>query len=133
MRNALLAAVQRDRRVAVEALGERRYWGLMRIADAMLGNSSSALIEAPVAGLAAVNIGDRQKGRVRGGNVIDVPADVEAITAGLRRALSAEFRDIARSAPSPFGDGRSGERAMAILRNWTPPHPPVKRMPLASA
>jgi UDP-N-acetylglucosamine 2-epimerase (non-hydrolysing) len=57
----------------VEALGEQRYWGLMRIADAILGNSSSGLVEAPALDLPAVNVGDRQEGRRREANVIDVP------------------------------------------------------------
>ena len=59
------AAADRPRRVAVAALGERRYWGLLEIADAMLGNSSSGLIEAPVVRLPVVNVGDRQAGRRR--------------------------------------------------------------------
>ena len=50
---------------SVAALGERGYWGLLRVADAMLGNSSSGLIEAPAVGLPVVNVGDRQAGRRR--------------------------------------------------------------------
>ena len=49
----------------------------------MLGNSSSGLIEAPALGLPAINVGDRQLGRLRGENVIDVPADADAIAAAL--------------------------------------------------
>ncbi len=120
-------AAAAPRRVAVEALGERYYWGLMKLAGAMLGNSSSALIEAPAIGLPAVNIGDRQKGRVRGGNVIDVPAQADKIAEALRIALSREFREVAEAAPSPFGDGHSAEKIIEILRSWQPPVPPVKR------
>ncbi len=130
VRTALVAATQKNsaRRVAVEALGERRFWGLLRVADALLGNSSSALIEAPALGVPAVNVGDRQKGRLRGANVIDAPADGAAIATALRRALDPKFRDAARAAPSPFGDGRSAEKILAVLRAWTPPRPPVKPM-----
>lgn len=75
---------------AVDALGERRYWGLLRIARAVLGNSSSAIIEAPAAGVPAVNVGDRQKGRLRTGAVLDVPPDAAQIAQALTRALESQ-------------------------------------------
>ncbi|MGO9373408.1 MAG: UDP-N-acetylglucosamine 2-epimerase [Syntrophobacteraceae bacterium] len=126
LQQALIRASSRPGRVAVEALGERRFWGLLRIADAMLGNSSAALIEAPVVGLPAVNIGDRQKGRLRGQNVLDVPPLPGAIIAALKKALTAQFRASASAAPSPFGKGGASSRIMEILREWTPPNPPIK-------
>jgi UDP-hydrolysing UDP-N-acetyl-D-glucosamine 2-epimerase len=126
IRSSLIAAGAGPGRAVVEALGERRYWGLMRVADALVGNSSSALIEAPVLGLPAVNVGDRQKGRTRGANVLDAPADPGALAAAVRTALSPDFRHAARRAPSPFGDGRTGPKIIEILRAWTPPCPPVK-------
>jgi UDP-hydrolysing UDP-N-acetyl-D-glucosamine 2-epimerase len=120
------AAAARPGRTAVQALGERRYWGLLRIADAMLGNSSSGLIEASAVGLPVVNVGDRQAGRTRDANVIDVPADADAAASGLRRALDPAFR---RALPSPVGiaaDGRAGERAAHIIAAWRPSRPPRK-------
>jgi UDP-hydrolysing UDP-N-acetyl-D-glucosamine 2-epimerase len=128
IRAALVAAAARGRRVAVDALGERRYWGLLQIADATLGNSSSALIEAPVLGLPAVNVGDRQKGRTRGGNVINVAVDADAIASALKRALTPEFRSVARNAGSPFGDGYAGVKIGEVLARWIPPSPPIKRL-----
>lgn len=127
LRETLLAAALGESRVAVDALGERRFWGMLKLADAMLGNSSSALIEAPALGLPAVNVGDRQQGRIRGENVIDVPtADVDAITRALREALAPETRRRLAGAVSPFGDGRSAARIIEILAGWTPPHSPRK-------
>lgn len=126
IREIMLAAARRPGRVAVEALGERNFWGLLRLADAMVGNSSSALIEAPVVGLPAVNIGDRQSGRVRGGNIIDCPAESSAIAAALLRAMSPEFRTQARQALSPFGNGGASEKIISVLRGWTAPNPPRK-------
>ncbi len=127
VRAVMLSAAERPQRKAVEALGERRYWGLMQIADALLGNSSSALIEAPALGLPAVNVGARQEGRVRGENIIDARPDPTAIAAALRRALSPEFRAQAAAAPSPFGRGDASRRILDVLRAWTPPSPPLKR------
>jgi len=126
MRMAMLAASAQPRCKAVEALGERRFWGMMRIADAMLGNSSSAVIEAPALGLPAVNVGDRQKGRVRGGNLLDSAADAASVTAALSTALTPEFRVRAQASPSPFGKGGASAAILEVLRRWTPPNPPVK-------
>jgi UDP-hydrolysing UDP-N-acetyl-D-glucosamine 2-epimerase len=128
VRERLLAAAARrpDRRVAVEALGERRYWSLLRVADAMLGNSSSALVEAPAVGLPAVNVGDRQQGRRREANVIDAIATPPAVTAALGSALLPAARERIRAAPVALADGRAGARIADILAAWRPSVPPRK-------
>lgn len=98
-------------------LPRRLYGGLMRTASVLVGNSSSALIEAPVMGLPAVNVGDRQRDRARAANVIDAPYDRRAIADALRRAISPEFRALARAAESPYlSDGRVSERIVEVLR-----------------
>jgi UDP-hydrolysing UDP-N-acetyl-D-glucosamine 2-epimerase len=126
VRAKLQAASNGPRRVAVDALGERRFWGLMRAADAMLGNSSSAIIEAPVCRLPVVNVGDRQLGRLRGDNVIDVPGDTNRVAAALLTALDMGKR-AALSGTSPYGDGHAAPRIVDVLKAWTPPNPPRKR------
>jgi UDP-hydrolysing UDP-N-acetyl-D-glucosamine 2-epimerase len=128
----LEAAASGPTSVAVPALGERRYWGLLRIADAILGNSSSALIEAPALGLPAVNVCERQAGRDRPASVLDAPADPEAIATALRRALTPAFRASLARSGLPAADGRAGERVANIIASWQPPDPPRKapiRMP----
>ena len=112
--------------IILEALGERRYWGLMRIADAMLGNSSSGLIEAPAVDLPAVNVGDRQAGRRREANVVDVAAEPDAIAAALAKVLTPAFRRTVVAAHPPDADGRAGERIAGIIAAWSPPFPPRK-------
>jgi len=76
----------------VDSLGSRGYFGLMRHATAMVGNSSSGLVEAPSFRLPVVNVGVRQEGRLRAANVIDVPCERGAILRALRRATSSRFR-----------------------------------------
>lgn len=125
IRERLVAAVAHPRRRAADALGERRYFGLLRLADAMLGNSSSGLIEAPLLGLPVVNVGDRQKGRLREVNVLDVPPDADAITAKLTEALAPNFR-AALPRGSALGDGYAAERIVEILSAWRAPVPPIK-------
>jgi len=111
----------------VEALGDRCFPSVLRLADAMLGNSSSAVIEAPAIGLPSVNVGDRQKGRRMGPSVISIAGSADVVEQALRRALTAEFRRMVKPEPSLLCDGQAGQRIVSLLRNWQPPRPPVKR------
>jgi GDP/UDP-N,N'-diacetylbacillosamine 2-epimerase (hydrolysing) len=89
---------------------------LMRIASVMVGNSSSGIIEAPSFHLPVVNIGTRQKGRVRGANVIDVNHERDNIAQAIRKALyDEEFRASLKVCQNPYGDGHTSERTVDIL------------------
>jgi UDP-hydrolysing UDP-N-acetyl-D-glucosamine 2-epimerase len=102
---------------AVDNLGTRGYFSWMKVAAAMVGNSSSGLIEAPSFELPVVNIGLRQAGRVRAANVIDVGTDRAAIVDGIRRAVQPEFRAGLRGLINPYGDGTAAERIVAHLKS----------------
>jgi UDP-hydrolysing UDP-N-acetyl-D-glucosamine 2-epimerase len=114
----------RDDAVLVGSLGASRYWSVLGFAGAVLGNSSSGIIEAPAAGVPAVNVGDRQEGRLRFGRVFDVPVDAGAIEAGLRQAI-----DSGRVAPGSAGypAGPAAPRIVEALASWRVPRPPRKR------
>lgn len=127
VRDLLLAAAKAgERRVAVDALGERRYWGLLRIADAIVGNSSSAILEAPAVDLPAVDVGDRQAGRRRESNVIAAADTPDAVAEALRRALDPTFRAGLRVRHPTLLDGRVGVRIADIIAAWRPPMPARK-------
>ena len=111
--------------VLVDALGETRYWALLREAAAVVGNSSSGIIEAPAAGVPAVNVGDRQRGRLRFGRVIDAPARADAVAEALRAALDGAAD--ATAEPAGYPAGPAAPRIVAALRGWRPPRPPRKR------
>jgi UDP-hydrolysing UDP-N-acetyl-D-glucosamine 2-epimerase len=130
VRELLVEAGRAPGRVAVEALGERRYWGLLHLADAMLGNSSGALIEAPVVGLPAVDVGDRQGGRRHGPNVIHALAEGDAVRVALADALRPAARAVAEAGRPPLADGRAGARIADILAAWRPPEP-LRKPPIA--
>jgi len=99
-----------------KSLGRQRYLGLLRVAAAVVGNSSSGLLETPILGLPAVNIGTRQKNRIRAGNVIDVGYDRGEIERAVRTALYDEaFREAARNCENPFGEGNTGHRIAELL------------------
>lgn len=109
------AARSPGRRKALPSLGQHRYLSLMRIADAVVGNSSSGLIEAPALHRATLNIGDRQKGRLRAASVMDVPANRDAIVEGLRHVLSPQFQSSLVVVQSPYGVGSAGQRIASRL------------------
>ena len=91
------------------------YLGLMASADALVGNSSAALVEAPYLSLPAVNVGDRQLGRDRDPNVIDVEPDADSIVAAIERARSEDFRRSLRPT-NRLGDGRASDRIVEVLK-----------------
>jgi len=97
-------------------LGDRLYLSLLKHADAMVGNSSSGLIEAPSFALPVVNVGSRQRGRLRGGNVVDVAPRRDDIVRGIRTALAPDLRRRLDGQPNPYGDGRAASRIVAVLR-----------------
>lgn len=110
----------------VEALGERRYWGLLRFAAAVLGNSSSGIIEAPALGVPVVNVGERQRGRFRAGPVIDAPASEDAVAEALCAAL-AGGRHASGESGSGYPAGMAAPRVLEALRRWDVPRPPRKQ------
>lgn len=81
------------------------YWSLLAHSDALVGNSSSGIMEAASFALPVVNVGMRQQGRERARNVIDVPAEKVAIRHGISRALSAQFHSSLDGMTNPYGNG----------------------------
>jgi GDP/UDP-N,N'-diacetylbacillosamine 2-epimerase (hydrolysing) len=106
------------RAIAVKSLGQHRYLSLMRHADCVVGNSSSGILEAPALGVPTVNIGDRQKGRLRSASVIDCDEGEAEIIAALQRALDPAFRQIVEGAGTPYGDGKAAPRIARVLLDY---------------
>lgn len=89
-------------RVFVEALGTQKYWSLLKGAQFMIGNSSSGILESAVINLPVINIGDRQKGRVRTNNILDVAFDQKQIEAAIDEVQSAAFKSKIKNLKCPF-------------------------------
>jgi len=104
-----------------QSLGSRGYLGLMRLASAVVGNSSSGILEAPSFRVPTVNTGDRQKGRIRAGSVIDVECKKEEIVKGLKKALhDEEFRKSLQGVANPYDphqDGNVSGRIVSVLES----------------
>jgi UDP-N-acetylglucosamine 2-epimerase len=88
----------------------------MSLAAAMVGNSSSGIIEAASFKLPVVNIGARERGRVRAQNVIDVGYERVEIIDGIRKAISREFRDTLRELANPYARGEASDRIVRHLK-----------------
>lgn len=103
-----------------ESLGQKVYLSCLRHLDLMIGNSSSGLVEAPSFKLPVVNIGDRQRGRIKASNVIDVGYSVSEITTGIRQAASRVWREGLEDMNNPYagdGDGRVSVRIKEQLKS----------------
>jgi UDP-hydrolysing UDP-N-acetyl-D-glucosamine 2-epimerase len=100
------------------SLGQTLYLSALAHVDAVIGNSSSGIVEAPAAGVPTVNIGDRQKGRLRSTSVIDCEAKPVAITEAIRRALTPEFRRIAKATVPAYGAGDAAQRICEVLATF---------------
>ncbi len=96
-------------------LPAQSYWGLLKKANLMLGNSSSGIMETPSLKLPTINIGIRQKGREQARNIIDVSADKIDITLAIEKTLSQKFLLSLQNLVNPYGDGFAAEKITSVL------------------
>lgn len=99
----------------VPSLGHARWLACLREAEAVVGNSSSGVLEAPSLGCATVNIGARQDGRLRAASVVDVPCERTAIAAALAQVRTPAFRARLAGVRNPYGDGGAAARIVEVL------------------
>lgn len=97
-----------------------RYWALLREVQAMVGNSSSGIMETASFALPTVNVGLRQKGRLRPRNVIDAPAEAEAIAQAVATARGEAFKRSLEGMSNPYGEGTASERITEVLTTLPP-------------
>ena len=94
-----------DKSVAFTSLGQLRYLSALQYIDAMVGNSSSGLAEAPSFQIGTINIGDRQKGRIMAKSVINSKSDRESIADAFEILYSKAFQEVLKTSTNPYGDG----------------------------
>ncbi len=104
--------------LVVPSLGVVRYLSAVRYARAVIGNSSSGIVEAPALGIPTVNIGDRQKGRMIADSVLCCEPVCDSIETAIKRAISEEFHILAENVFSPFGDGTTSEQIEKIILEY---------------
>jgi len=102
--------------VCFTSLGQLRYLSALRYVDAMVGNSSSGLAEAPSFKIGTINIGDRQKGRIKADSVIDCEPNEQSIKKAFNKLYSSDFKEILKTAKNPYGDGCASERIIEVIK-----------------
>lgn len=101
---------------AYTSLGQLRYLSCIEHVDGVLGNSSSGLLEVPSFAKGTINIGDRQRGRIKAESVIDCSPDRESIAVALKKLYSKEFQLILKTVQNPYGEGGASDRVVKALR-----------------
>jgi UDP-N-acetylglucosamine 2-epimerase (non-hydrolysing)/GDP/UDP-N,N'-diacetylbacillosamine 2-epimerase (hydrolysing) len=104
-----------DRAVAFKSLGIKRYLSVMKYVSAVVGNSSSGLLEVPSFGIPTLNIGDRQKGRIAADSVYHCETDKESILAGLETIMLPEFRMKAKQVRNPYDKEGTAQAIFDII------------------
>lgn len=111
------ASGQPERILAIPSLGSRRYLSAMSQAAAVIGNSSSALIEAPALRVPSINMGVRQQGRLSADSVIHCATSTADIRSAIEKALSSAFLALCADAKNPYGDGQVAQAIVEIMRD----------------
>jgi UDP-hydrolysing UDP-N-acetyl-D-glucosamine 2-epimerase len=104
-----------DRARCFASLGQLHYLSVMKLASAVIGNTSSGIIEAPVLKVPTVNIGPRQSGRLKASSVVDCDGTTVAIVAAISKVLSPQFRQTLPATQSLYGQGNACERIKDYL------------------
>jgi GDP/UDP-N,N'-diacetylbacillosamine 2-epimerase (hydrolysing) len=103
---------------AYTSLGQLIYLSCIRHVDGVVGNSSSGLTEVPSFAKGTINIGDRQRGRLKAESVIDCGPDRESIAAALRQLYSPAFQAGLKTVRNPYGEGGASEKIVQVLRDY---------------
>jgi GDP/UDP-N,N'-diacetylbacillosamine 2-epimerase (hydrolysing) len=105
----------RQRSCSFISLGHLRYLSALQFVDAVVGNSSSGLVEAPSFKIGTINIGDRQKGRLQSESVIQVQPEKESILEGCKTLYSEAFQNRLKESKNPYGNGGAAEKIYQVL------------------
>ena len=107
-----------DKAVVHTSLGQLRYLSAMQYVNGVVGNSSSGIIEVPSFKIGTINIGDRQKGRIRAESIIDCAPTVASIKMAIDVLYSNKFKQRLQNTNNPYGEGNTTERVMDIIRSY---------------
>lgn len=121
--DSIRRAIRSAQLTPAEHLPRERFLALLKGAKAIVGNSSAGLIEAAALRVPCVNIGPRQNGREKLGNVIDCGYDQKAITRAVRKAMTLDLRRLRH----PYGRGHAGQRIADLLARTDPATVPLSK------
>lgn len=111
-------SVHPDRCMSIPSLGLKRYLSALRYVDAVVGNSSSGIIEVPSFGIPILDIGDRQKGRIASDSVVHCGTDKREIVDGLKIAFSREQKDKAKRCLNPYDKENTTQAILDVIKHY---------------
>ncbi|MBT6936789.1 MAG: UDP-N-acetylglucosamine 2-epimerase (hydrolyzing) [Candidatus Marinimicrobia bacterium] len=106
-----------DRSIAFVSMGQLKYLSALQYIDALVGNSSSGFAEAPTFKIGTINIGDRQRGRLKADSIIGCEPTKKDIKAAIQKLYSPQFQQKLKTVKSPYGDGGASKKALDIIRS----------------
>jgi len=106
-----------DKSISFVSLGLKRYLSALQYVDAVVGNSSSGLSEAPSFKIGTINIGDRQRGRLKAESVIDCESNKENISLALKNLYSEDFQNLLKTVKNPNGEPGASHKIKQILKS----------------
>ena len=104
--------------IVFSSLGQLRYLSCIKYVDAVIGNSSSGLIEVPYLKKPTINIGDRQKGRLKADTIIDCNPERLSINNAIKKAFSNDFKSKIKDSINPYGNGGGSEKIVKIIEGY---------------
>ena len=109
--------LNKHKSIWVTSLGQLRYLSALQYVDAVVGNSSSGLLEAPSFKIGTINIGDRQTGRLKAVSVIDCFPTANEISKAFLKIYNNEFQELLKTVKNPYGDGCASEQIIKVIKN----------------
>ena len=103
--------------IYVKSRGQKKYYSCLKIVDGVVGNSSSGICEAPSFNIGTVNIGERQKGRLRCESIIDVANSEREITKAIRLIISEKFKSKIKNVLNPYQAKNTAENIVRIIED----------------
>jgi len=114
---AVFLARNKERSIAFTSMGYKKYLSTLQFVDGVVGNSSSGLGEAPTFKIGTINIGDRQKGRIKANSVIDCNPTEESISMAIKKLYSEDFQAGLKIVTNPLGEGGASRKIIEVLRD----------------
>ena len=104
--------------IVFSSLGQLRYLSALKHVDIVVGNSSSGLLEAPSFKTATLNIGDRQKGRIKAKSIIDCLPKKKNILNSISKIYSKNFQMSLKNIRNPYDQGLSSKKIIKVIKNY---------------
>ena len=110
-------AANSSKAIARTSMGQLNYLSAMKYMDGVIGNSSSGLIEAPSFKIGTINIGDRQRGRIKADSIIDCQPSKDSIRDALQLLYSKDFENMLKTVTNPYGKGDAAKKIIDIIKS----------------